>query len=278
MSQLSDKITSYVHERGIELNQAYTLTPTRTGTATNGTYTLTNTAPVYESAVGPLGGAGSWRFRIGNSTSQSSLIRSQTGNAEFAGFADGLFTVGFWFRYASLPTGTLTNNLFETGSSINRIQIGHTNNATSPSRLTFTFTGSVVTLGPTIEANRWYFVAVRRFANTTNNIEVYLDGSLLSTLSQPTIQAATQLTLGTVGPATSETTFNMSNYFHGSPSIFTATAISEIWTAGSTAPNNLKYWNGTAWAVPINKYQWDGTNWVTMNGKYWNGTSWAAIT
>jgi hypothetical protein len=240
MSALHDKITSYTHDRGIEFNEAYSLTPTRTGTASLGTYALTNTAPSY-STDGPTGGDGSWRFRIGTTSGQSTMLRSTTANAEFAPFADGLFTVGFWFKLDSLPggTGTSAATIYSNGTAINRVQVNGSSTTTNPSKLMINFSGSTIAVGPTLEVDRWYFFAVRRFANTTNNMVVYLDGSPIQNLNQSVIQAPTQMQFGNNAAPIGNTTdafYKISNYFVGDPTVYTEAVISEIWTAGTTAP------------------------------------------
>lgn len=246
MSTLHDKITSYTHERAIEFNETVTDTPTRTGTATNGTWLIQNTLPVFESTDGPLGGAGSWRFNLSTSASTGAVFSSSTANAEYQGFVDGLFTLGFWFKLDALPTGNGLYNLWNVGST-NSIRIGGTTNSTGPSKLIFNFgqgnqapwlfdENYNIAAGNKLEANRWYFVGVRRFANAANSLQYWLDGALLYTASSTTAQTTSAMTFGTATTVPSNITYNISNYFHGSPSIYTSTEIAEIWTAGSSAP------------------------------------------
>jgi hypothetical protein len=236
MSLLHDKITSYTHERAIEMNETQSNTPTRTGTATNGTWSVNNRSATFESADGPFGGAGSWQFNLSTSPGNNATFSSSTANAEYDGFVDGLFTVGFWFKLDTLPTGTAVHNLWNVGST-NYIRVGGTTNSVGASKLIFNFGSGVQSpMTTTLQSNRWYFVAVRRFANTANSLQYWLDGNLLFTASSTTIQAVTTMTFGSTATNSVNTTYNISNYFHGSPSIYTATAIQEIWTAGSTAP------------------------------------------
>lgn len=238
MSTLHNKITSYTHDRAIEFDETYSLTPTRTGTATNGTFTLTNTAPVYEPTDGPIGGSGSWRFTTSTtSASTNTFFTSTTASAEYNGLTDGLFTVGFWFKFDVMHGGSGYINLYNSGTT-GLIRVGGSSQGVAPNKVNFNFgSGTQTPQITTLQANRWYFVAVRRFANTTNNIQYYLDGTLLFTASAAAIQTPTQLGFGGgSGSTTTTVTTNISNFFYGDPSIYTQAVIEEIWAAGSSAP------------------------------------------
>lgn len=282
MSQLSDKITSYTHEFGVEFNQAYTLNPTFTGTnapSTTAYFQLTNAAPVYESSVGPIGGAGSWKFSYTNG-SAGTYFRSRTATV-ISTWADGDYSEGFWFKFNTLPTGTGTHpfkSLLPTSVAPGyTLTINGSSHATNPSKLAQNFGAGAIS--ETIVVDQWYYIAFRK-TTTASTAQIYLNGALVATGSNTNTGSNNVVGWGGSTTAAATYSFNISNWYMGTNAQFTSTEIAEIWTAGSTAPvtNNLKYWNGTAWTVPINKYQWDGTNWVTMNGKYWNGTSWIAIT
>ena len=102
-SPLHNTINEYTLERGLELNQAYTLTPTRTGSNSNGTFELSGVTPVYESTVGPNNGGGSWKFtspRSGTGVNGASFYRVATdaNTTDLATFSDNDFTVGVWFK------------------------------------------------------------------------------------------------------------------------------------------------------------------------------------
>jgi hypothetical protein len=241
MSTLHNKITSYTHDRAIEFDETYSLTPTRTGTATNGTFTLTNTAPVYESTDGPIGGSGSWRFTTtSGSASTNTFFTSTTASAEYNGLTDGLFTLGFWFKFDAMHGGSGYINLYNSGTT-GLIRVGGSSQGTAPNKVNFNFgSGTQTPQLTTLQSNRWYFVAVRRFANTTNNIQYYLDGTLLFTASAAAIQTPTQLGFGGgSGTTTTTVTTNISNFFYGDPSIYTQAVIEEIWAAGSSAPPTI---------------------------------------
>jgi hypothetical protein len=245
MSQLHDKLLSYTHERGIEFDTPFgagnTLTQTGTNTALP-SWSLSGGNPGIV-ADSPAFGAGlSMQFNS-NAGAGSVPFFNTTTISEVGMFSDGLFTLGFWFKLNTLPTannsGALT--LYRNGTAINRVQVSGTAFTSAPSRLHLNFTGSTVAVGPTLEANRWYFLAVRRFANAANSIQVYLDGSLISTLNQATIQSPTQVQFNSNSSATGST-WKIANYFVADPAILDATAISEIWTAGTqTAATNINF-------------------------------------
>ena len=240
MSQLNDKLLSYTHERGIEFGDNSTAsgfnadnTLDSTGTITTyPQWTLSGAIPVLVADSPTFGAGHSMQFNS-NSAAGSIPFVSTTASTEFAPFTDGLFTFGFWFKLNTLPTGTSAGalTLFRTGTSTNRIQVSGSSNSTNPSKLNINISGSTVVHGPTLQANRWYFIAIRRFANTANNMVIYLDGEQIGTANQSTIQTATQIQYSSNSNA--GCSWKISDYFVGDPAIFDATAISEIWTAGT---------------------------------------------
>lgn len=240
MSQLSDKINSYTHEMGIEFNQSYTLSPTFTGTnapTVTPYLTLTGTAPTFESNVGPVGGAGSWKFTQ-TSGSTASSVRTNTTTVTST-WADGNWSSGIWIKFNSLPTGTgqhaihalLPGNvapgfsLFITGSS----------HATNPSKFasnlvsTTAWTGG---FGPTIEVNRWYYVAQRK-TTTSTTAQVWIDGTLILTGNNTSTGSSSFAQFGGSGTASVSFSYNLSNWYVGTAAQITSTEIAEIWTAGS---------------------------------------------
>jgi len=235
MSALHDKIISYTHERGIEFNEPGTNTPIRTGTANLGVYAISNSLPIYGTEDSVPGGEGYWRFRR-STAGNSSMFSSSTTNAEFEGMVDGLFTLGFWFYFEDImPPSTASLDLFSQNSLVNKIAIRGSQASTNPSKLEVRFTTSTIVLEPTIEPNTWYFVAARRFANTTNNIQIFLNGELVRTLSRATPLVPAFHRFGSTQSIAANTFYRISNYFHGTPEIFDQQAIEEIWATGASA-------------------------------------------
>lgn len=301
MSVLNDKINSYTLERGIEFNEPYTLTPTRTGSNPLGTWALQNSpAPTFEPTVGPPGGAGSWRFNCPT----SGAPRFNTTNAnELLGIADEDWTMGFWFKMSALPTLTtpsasvfginvfgVTPSSVSAGWQVNMVPTNSTATYTFPAnqggavvplagRLLYILGGQYDVYSPVLEPNTWYYIACRRVGTSQSG---YFNGQLLKTVSNGELNATpARITFSSSShQGTNSPQIWISNFHYSTSASVTANAISEIYTAGSTGPitNNVKYWNGTAWTVPTNKYQWDGINWVPMVGKYWNGTAWTNLT
>jgi len=284
MSQLSDKISSYSIERGIEFDGPVSGSITQTGSITPTSLGMINAANIsYESTVGPIGGSGSWLYNIVSGTASPRL---GVGSTDYSSYADNDLSLGFWFKLNSFLTGTGTHILFSavpTGSTNPgfNFAIGASSRATNPNKLLFTQSNvaSFAPISDTLQTGIWYYVAYVRKNPSPNNVKIYLNNVLRTTLSvNNTTVAITQANHGSSLKATGSFTYNYSNFYSAPTSVIDSTQIAEIWTAGSTASQNLKYWNGSAWTVPTNKYQWDGTNWVTMNGTYWNGTTWTEIT
>ena len=277
MSNLSNKINSYSPEMSVELSGLYALNPTNSGSITLGTWTLTNTAPTGYSTGGPTGGAGYWSFP------STTRWRNQATTGTWANsFLDYNYTVGLWMRFPTLPTSNSATARLICGVLTQATSLGFGlslsgTTFSTPSKLHVTDTSTPAAIGPTIETNRWYFfVAQRENQSGTNNYKYYLDGQLIATRTNTGTSGFSSLYIG--GIANDATNIEISNLFSGTTANYTAQNISEIWQTGSPILNNLKYWNGTAWTVPVSKTQWDGVNWVTLNGKYWNGSAWIAIT
>jgi len=293
MSALNTLITSYTHDRGMQFNEAYSVNPTRTGTsplAGSPAFTLTNTAPTFASTICPPGATGgSWAFTRGTSAGVSTVYgTTSTNTGETTPYQDGLFTMGFWFMMPVLPIGAAVGyTLFENSTAVNRIQMTGTTTTGTTSRFNFNF--NTTTTAPsnaanTITAGQWMFVAVRKTSESTNNLKYYVNGVNVATFTYTPILAGATVTR--FGGSQADTggggnkLYYLSNYFVGSPDVYTEAVIQNIYTTGITPPVTsypLKYWNGSAWTTPLNKQQWNGSAWVTMNGKVWNGTQWVAI-
>lgn len=297
MSVLSDKILTYSPEVYYRLNQAYTNAPTNLGSAGSTTFALNNEAPTLNT-TGGIHGQGSWNFGFGrgifDNTTTSLSVSSNTTNSNL-GFIDADWSGGFWFKTNfTLSTANAASNWQIAnfgGSSTTRALLfsivgGSAGAVGSKGKLVVSATGATsYTSSMRLDDQQWHYIAFRVVPNgTTYTASIYVDGVFRATMT-PTVSTGltAQWRLGggsqsTLNANNDWTTVEFSDYYHASSASIDATAISQIWTAGNTPSNNLKYWNGTAWTVPTNKYQWDGINWVTMVGKYWNGTTWTTIT
>jgi len=295
MSQLSDKILSYPVETYIPMHSAVSVNPEMYGTYLPTATPYMNTTgvlPTYQSTVNPPGATdGSWFFNVGT-TGNATHIRTDTVTYPNQKVWDGLYGFGVWLRINSMPTGTTTSthSLFSTartnsfpGFSITLRGTAHTSGPAMMHTL-FSSTTPIVS-NPVV--GQWYYIVGRK-NRSTSGATIWVNGVKVATGTNTTFtepvtatQSAYQIQFQTSSPsATGAYSFNLCHAHLMDFTNFTDAAIADIYQAGITAPlaNNLTYWNGTAWTVPTNKYQWDGINWVTFNGKYWNGSAWTNIT
>jgi hypothetical protein len=299
MSVLNDKINSYVLERGIEFNQAYTLTPTRTGSNPLGTWALQNTpAPVFEPTVGPAGGAGSWRYNC--PTSGAPRFNTTHAN-ELLGIDDEDWTMGFWFKMSALPTLTTAStavtgiNVFGvTPSSVSAgwsayvVPTNSTATYTFPAnqggaviplagRLIYVMGGSYNIYSPVLEPNTWYYIACRRVGTAQSG---FFNGQLVGTAPNNELAAVPgRISFSSSShSATNNPQLWISNFHYSTATAIDATAISQIYTAGlGTVARTVKYYNGTAWQTSSAQKVWNGTAWVDWNAKRFDGSTWINV-
>jgi hypothetical protein len=231
MSVLHDKINSYALERGLEFDETYSLTPTRTGSATYSSSNKTGTGTItYNSGVGPVGGSGSWSFPVVTAAARFILTDST------AYVTDGDYGAGMWVKHSGtisgggtvMNVGTLGTN--QVGTSFVIID-GPSNTV----RFRFRNGNSAETnYGPNWTADQWYYVAFRRLG--TAGLEIYINGNLEGTLAN-TNAAGTgghNLTFGSNNTVstTSGANISISNFHIGPSSVFTAAVIKEIYNTG----------------------------------------------
>jgi hypothetical protein len=242
MSQLNDKINSYALERGIAFNQAFTQTPTRTGTNPLASSFSKNsgTATVYESGsgYGPVGGNGSWNMPISTTSVNNGYFRAAASSAtEVLGASDGDYSVGFWFKVNGLPTGSVFNALtLFTYGGLSTYGFGVSVAGSSYSG------GSRLIVGPSasnatslvVSPGTWYYLAVIRNTNATNNFTVYVNNNLVLTATHTSTTAVSSWTMGnTAANTVLNNSFNFSDYYMTTSSVIGPTQIAEIWQAGS---------------------------------------------
>jgi len=236
-STLNTKINSYALERGIEFDQAYTLTPTRTGTNPLGIFAQNSAANiVHEPTVGPAGGSGSWKFVLNSATNQTSFINVSVNanTTEGVGFSDGDWSIGFWFNLAALPasggSGPMTiMNVTPNTTFGYAIGVGGLDSSTgNAGRLSW---GTLVS--PVITTNTWHYVAIVKSGTSGS---MYYDGQLVGTrtgLSAGGAITGVRHGASSYG-ASNPTTMNISNYYLAPSSVIGPTEIAEIWNVGSS--------------------------------------------
>lgn len=293
MSQLSDKILSYAPEMYRTLTEP--VTPTTTSSSNLGSVTLTYglagvAGQTTYNSDGPLGGgAGSWNLNQLYPTqfSNGMTVNSNPTSIITALYSDRDTYQGMWFKFATAPTGASAVRLMTSNASSaatnSGFSIGLTTRTAGGFRINMVLSNGTTLFSTPGVSNvadgNWHYLAVRRSGNT---FEAYIDGVLEITGTSTVVSSTYSVNFGN-GSGYNQSAFvmRMAHLHIGSTTNFTASAPLEIYTAGSTTPpavQNLKYWDGTNWTVPTNKYQWDGINWITMTGKYWNGSSWTNLT
>jgi hypothetical protein len=243
-SALHDKTTSYTHDRGIEFSEAYTLTPTRTGTASLGTWTnVTATAPPVGNIDGPSNGQSCWEFQNSNTGTNNTFFRS-TASAERTPYGDADYVWSTWIKFDNLPATASNQGLrfaavtSPAGGFI--LWLAGSSNSESG------FTGSKFTVvtgsaSPTtnvgntqIYANKWYMVSIRRNGSGSNNYSLYVNGALDKTWTNTETSAASTVEFGTSlnNTGTGLIKYRFSNFVLGSNAIFTNAVLQEIYNVG----------------------------------------------
>jgi hypothetical protein len=284
-SALNTKINSYTLNRGIEFDQAFTLTPTRTGTNPLGSFAQNSLGgTVYEPTVGPAGGSGSWKFVLSNVANTNSYINciSNVNITEAVGMSDGDWSVGIWFNLAQLPIGSAAPMTIMNASPNTTFgyAIGVSGNVlgADSGKISFTPNAGVVAYGPVVTTNTWHYVAI---VKTGTSASFYYDGAFVGSRTGLSAGGAiTQIRHGSNGyTGTNATTMNLSNFYLTSSSVIGATQIAEIWAVGTPVTGRtVKYYDGTSWQTSAAQKVWNGTAWVDWNVvKRWDGSAWIDI-
>lgn len=283
-SKLHDKINSYPIEYGIEFNQAYTLTPTVTGslapTSTAARLVLNGSGtPYYEPNSNPLGGAGSWRINQGE-FSLGTQIRtiSSTTMPSTNSWSDGEFSTGCWFRFNNFPDYNGDYQFWRMGTSNTSVGFDlYINYNNGVSRFKDNWTSSGLLWGPNqIELNKWYYIAYRKNLSA-NTAERWLDGQLITTGTNTNTGSNNSAQWGSSGSIIGTYSWNFSNWYVGKYNDIGSTQIQEIWLAGSTGNRTVKYFNGTSWVDSSAQKIYNGTSWVDWNAQRFNGTNWVVV-
>jgi hypothetical protein len=290
-SALNTKINSYAIQRGFEYaDNPVTINPVRTGTnPLNTTHVLSTPNPIYVND-GPLGGNGCVQVQYattGNGTPTRINFSSANHNTDFVGIADGDWSMGFWFKYTSLPTGTgtnLINPIINFNGTLTLKVTGSSATAPNASKILVSAVSSSTNsavVNETILVNTWYYFAITRTNEATNNYRVYLNGTLRNTFTNTTTPATNPFGggFGTNSSQNTIATLRACNFYLASTSVIGPNEIAEIWTVGSTPPSSrtVKYFNGTSWVDSTGQKVWNGTAWVDWNAKRFDGSAWVNV-
>ena len=283
-SNLHNKINSYAIERGISMDEAWSVSPTRTGTNPIATFTTNTGTKISYSTDGPIGGNGSWSVPYNITTANNGFLTNTTASTtELLGIFDNDWSIGFWFKIPVLPPATANTavsllTLGGGGQGGVIINITGSAHATNPSQLMFDTANNFTYNGTTINANTWYYLAVTRAGSGNNNHKIYLNGTEVKTFYDPGTGTTQQtFTIGSSAARGSNGTFYISNYYLAPTSVIGPTQIAEIWSAGSTLPRTVKYFNGTSWVNSSAQKVWNGTAWVDWNAKRFDGSAWVNV-
>lgn len=274
-SALNTQINSYSLQLGVEFSEAYTITPTMTGSIPASfpqTWTLTGNAPTYEAGVGPSGGSGSWRFKSGPSfgdcrfrNATSSLMQS---------INDRDFSVGFWVKVNVAPPLNIGIPLQTWQSATTAGYLVSIFNDNGTLKFLYTAPTGDYMLADAINLDQWYYFATERSDVST---KLYLNGvqkQIFSFSGQS--YNGSSLNFGQINQGWTADC-NISNWYTAPTSVIGPTQIAAIYTAGSTPPRTVKYYDGTAWQTSTGQKVWNGSAWANWDAKRYDGTSWVTV-
>lgn len=285
-SALNTKINSYALERGIEFGEAFSLTPTRTGSNPLGTFTAnTGNQITFEPTVNPLGGSGSWKFPTSTLSANVGFFSNTTPTTtELLGLFDNDYSVGFWFRMNYIPSlsanSAVTLATLGNGSNAGAIfSITGSAHPTNPSHLMIDTANSFTYINLNLTVGTWYYIALTKKTSAPHH-SVYLNGAFVTSFNEPGTGASGQFQFGRSTNTASAGSWNLSNFYLAPLSVIGPTQIAEIWNVGSTSPTptrTVKYYDGSSWQTSSAQKVWNGTAWIDWNAKKYDGTSWVTI-
>ena len=247
---LKDKIATYPIEYGVEFGaktgSVFENVPIY-GSRVTGIPT-TNITPggsgysVQYSTSGPPASDAHSYLLAGSSTDLPAYNRTALSTVLKPIFQDFNYTIGFWFKMDSLPTGTSARGLTlarirPSTNVLNgdfELAISGSSYPTNPSKLQLTFNGTNFTsVGPTLNTTDWHYVAVRRLDGTSiNNVELYLDGQLVLTATNSDTALYDRFAFG-MASATHTGSYNIQNLHMATSDALGPYEIGEIWLAGT---------------------------------------------
>jgi len=244
-STLNTKINSYAIENGIEFSQAYALVPNQTGTNTetlSSNWAKSGRDPLFESAVNPPNGSGSWRM-LSNGTNQC-YHRTRGGNI-IGRFRDHDWVTGIWVKFNSLATGISMSTPFWRldPTATSGFEFGYTTYADGrPPQFYVRGSGAQEILVGQIVFDTWYLLSVNRIGNIMTH---YINGQSVSIQTRNSTELQTNFGWGTT--TFYEASINISNQFVAASSVITPEDITDIYITGM----NLLPTDVTASADPM---------------------------
>jgi hypothetical protein len=247
---LRDKIATYPIEYGVEFGTK-TGSP-YTGVSVYGTKAIGATSDIttngstmtvsYSNDGPPASDANSYLL-----FSQGSLIpySSAATTTMRTIWQDFDYTIGFWFKINTLPTGNTYGGLrlarirpttgingdfdfFVSGSTYpgNPSKVGYSFNATGTNP-------TVYYVGPTLNTTEWHYLAIRRTSATSvNNFEVYLDGQLVDNRTNSDVVLHPTFEFGAAF-ASNTGDYKIQNLHMSTSSAVGPYEIGQIWVAGN---------------------------------------------
>lgn len=287
MSQLSDKILSYAPQQYFTNEEPYVNTQLKNyGTAVNTVaWGPTGTAPTFNSTGGPAGGAGCWQFSINSASEQAlrSFGNTSTAAAPYAVTMDNDYSAGGWFRIPTQATGNVE-------SIVDIVRFGGTAHGTTVSLIPsganvgkLSISNPPLTTTTRYDDGLWHYYADRVFSNGTSfTKEKYIDGVLIQTGTITTASTLWYLNMAdnfVNNLMTTPSFVEIAHVYIAPSSAIDATAISEIWSAGITAPSTrtVKYFNGINWVDSSAQKVWNGTAWVDWTAQRYDGSNWVVV-
>jgi len=247
MSQLSNVINSYPIEHAIEFNEAYSLNPTVTGSATRTSgdkFTLggSSGSPVWYPNINAPGGSGSWLF-----PNQAGVdgARITTTSAISSTWADGDYSLGVWVMFPDLSetfSGTPIDilSLDMGGSAVVKMALTKVGTEWKFAR-TINGGSTWISFTPsTLITNQWYYLTIGK---ASGGIQFAVDAWFLSSVAFSGTGTGGSITFGHRSGDASAITYYLSNFAIGSSTNVPAAAATAINAAGHVKPIKSSLYN-----------------------------------
>jgi hypothetical protein len=256
MGALKTKILTYSPEQYYPNDSAYANTTlANSGSGTTGTWNKTGGTPTLNATGGP-DGSGCWQFSTDPATETSlRIFGSTTSGFPYSAQMDGDYSSGFWFRVPNLISG----------STETTIDLGRVGGAAASAALTIALTGidigkikstavpTTLTSTTRYDDGAWHYYAERMYSDGTNYIrERYIDGSLWNsgTVTNAGSIAYLQMADNSITATTGTITYIEVAHLYAAPSSsINGTAISQIWSAGTSINKTITETPATATAL-----------------------------
>jgi hypothetical protein len=238
MGVLKNKILSYSPQQYYPNDAAYTgSTLANSGSGGTASWTVSATGPTLNATGGP-DGSGCWQFSTNSASEQYvRIFGSTSSNNVYGGLMDGDYSSGFWFRIPTTITGS-------TETSLNIGRIGGSSSVSVLSIGLTTSAGKITISNPTYAPSTryddglWHYYAERHYTDGTNYWKQrFVDGTQID-ITGVTYNASTlsylEMADNSIGNSTGTLTYiEIAHMYHAPSASIDATAISEIWAAGT---------------------------------------------